>query len=330
MNERFTAAIIGLGQIGMGYDLAKSTAVLSHARALSLHQNFDLIAAIDPCESKRSIFKQHYSLPAYTSLKQMQQESRTSPDLIIIATSTEYHLEILREVLKRFTPLLVICEKPFTLNKAQAQHAIELCHAANCKLLINYMRRCEPGTKQCAELIQSERIGVIEKAVVWYSKGLKHNGSHFIDLLHHWLGDINSTKIIRAEKLGNGDTASDILMQFYQTPVYFLSRNEQNYSYYSIELDGTKGRLKYDNGGMSISWRGVEEDPNFPDYRRLSDSFTNIPNDMLRYQLHAVNDWYDCLSGKPFSSCQADEGLLIHRITDIISAQTDSMIEEKI
>lgn len=328
MNPSFNAAIIGLGQIGMGYDLGlpESTTVLSHARALSLHDNFNLIAAVEPCANKRSVFEQYYSLPAFDSLKQLQKKSDASFDLFIIATPTDFHSEVLDEILKHFTPKLIICEKPFMLDKHQAEEAIAQCNAANCKLLINYIRRSEPGTKRCSELIHTGKLGAIEKAVVWYSKGLKHNGSHFVDLLNQWLGDFQSARVIRAELLGNDDIASDALLQWGNTAVYLISRKEQNYSYYSIELDGTKGRLNYDDGGLDISWRSVASNPNFSNYQRLSNKRITIPNDMLRYQLHAVDDWFQLLSNRPFLSCRGEEGLLTQHIVESLSDQTKLMI----
>ena len=50
--------VIGLGQIGMGYDLDcdPNTSVYSHARAISLHPDFELVGAVDLSQLLRSTF----------------------------------------------------------------------------------------------------------------------------------------------------------------------------------------------------------------------------------------------------------------------------------
>lgn len=55
---RKSVLIIGLGQIGMGYDLHLDPTlhIYSHARAFSLHSDFDLLAAVEPDEQKTGGF----------------------------------------------------------------------------------------------------------------------------------------------------------------------------------------------------------------------------------------------------------------------------------
>ena len=55
----YSALIVGLGQIGMGYDLslAPDQFVYSHARALSLNPEFKLVGGVDPDRAKRRDFQ---------------------------------------------------------------------------------------------------------------------------------------------------------------------------------------------------------------------------------------------------------------------------------
>ena len=59
--------IVGLGQIGLQYDLhlAQDSFTYTHSRAFSKHKDFDLIAAVDNNKKQRDEFSQKYSLPAY-------------------------------------------------------------------------------------------------------------------------------------------------------------------------------------------------------------------------------------------------------------------------
>ena len=62
--------VIGLGQIGMGYDLDcdPNTSVYSHARAISLHPDFELVGAVDLSQLLRSTFEEHYIRPAFDNI----------------------------------------------------------------------------------------------------------------------------------------------------------------------------------------------------------------------------------------------------------------------
>lgn len=307
---KYKAIILGLGQIGMGYDYGTepNEQVLSHAQALNIHQGFDLIAAVDPDTDKRRAFQNKFSKPAYISAKELYQATPQPIDVVIIATPTEQHLLDITEACLH-SPKLIVCEKPLAEKDEDAKQIVELCKNSGCHLLVNYMRRSEPGTRAVGHLIQKGQLGTQLKGIVWYSKGLRHNGSHFIELLQHWLGKVQSFQIIKPLLLENGDCASDVCLLFGDTPLYFLSRDETAFSYYSIELMGELGQIRYDDGGFQISQRTVEQRNNL---KRLSNQKRIIKGDMNRYQLHAAEAWYQFLSG--------DENAPICSYQDALSA----------
>ena len=51
--------LIGLGKIGLEYDLEKKSTLLcrTHAKAISTHKNFNLVAAIDKVKKKEKYLK---------------------------------------------------------------------------------------------------------------------------------------------------------------------------------------------------------------------------------------------------------------------------------
>ena len=76
---RIKALLLGLGQIGCGYDLdqpfqpdqACSGAVTwTHARALACHAQVELVAAVDPSAQARERFSAVYSCPAFADLEE--------------------------------------------------------------------------------------------------------------------------------------------------------------------------------------------------------------------------------------------------------------------
>jgi len=53
----------------------------------------------------------------------------------------------------------VLCEKPLTLTRAEAEGAVEACRAAGVLLMEAFMYRCHPQTAKIVELVRSGAIG---------------------------------------------------------------------------------------------------------------------------------------------------------------------------
>ena len=83
----------------MQYDLhlAQDSYTFSHSRAFKQHKDFYLVAAVDNKKEQRDEFSQKYSLPAYDDLSEALKIH--SPDVVVIATSTQTHAEVLSTVL---------------------------------------------------------------------------------------------------------------------------------------------------------------------------------------------------------------------------------------
>ena len=114
--------IVGLGQIGLQYDLhlKQDEFSLTHSRAFSSHKNFNLLAGVDNDNKQRDIFSQSYSLPTYSSLTKALKAH--NPDIVVVATSTKTHAEILYKILKSSNPKIILCEKPLSYSLSEAQN----------------------------------------------------------------------------------------------------------------------------------------------------------------------------------------------------------------
>ena len=133
---------------------------------------------------------------------------------------------------------------------------VRLAEAHQVALLINYIRRFEPGVVALKETIQRREFGDIYKGVAWYSKGILHNGSHYIDFLRFLLGEVTSCKCWRKEGNGMGhDPEPDVCLRFGDIPIYFLAAREECFSAGAIELMGTCGHIHYRDGGERIEIR---------------------------------------------------------------------------
>ena len=182
------SVIIGLGQIGAGYDAELDSAryAYSHARALEQHSNFSLMAGVDTQSANRDRFSKLYNVAAYERYNGIAFDE--APALVIVAVPTEFHWQVVQEVIKVAAPKVILCEKPLSFDAKEARQIVQLCNEHQVQLFVNYFRRSEPAVLQINERIQNGAIAAPLKAVVWYSKGFLHNGSHFFNLLEFWLG----------------------------------------------------------------------------------------------------------------------------------------------
>jgi predicted dehydrogenase len=307
-----TAAVIGLGKIGMLYDkhLASSEFVLSHARSLHLHCDFQLVGAVDPDPVLRGDFVRLYEAPAYENLSQMM--AQVLPDVVVVASPTPTHEGVLNQVLTQYAPKAVLCEKPLAYEGAAGQRMVEACARARVPIYVNYIRRADPGVQEVKGRISSGRIAPPFKAVVWYSKGLLHNGSHFADLLCYWFGPIRLAQVIDPGRgFGGNDAEPDFRLVFDQGSALFCAAREEHFSHYTVEIVAANGRLRYEQGGV-ISWQGVSAHPHLPENCCLQTVSQHIANDMNHYQSRMADQLARAIKGDTHSLCQGEEAVRTH------------------
>ena len=174
----YKSIIIGLGQIGMGYDLEhQKDKVYTHAKAFYKSHDFELIAGVDSSKTKRDLFEKKYKANTYLNIESAIKVNQA--DVIIIASPTEKHYPILKEILNCSLPKAILCEKPLAYDIYDAEEMVNLSKKYRVKLFVNYMRRSDPAVIEIKKKIDSKKILTPLKGVVWYSKGFIHNGSTF-------------------------------------------------------------------------------------------------------------------------------------------------------
>jgi predicted dehydrogenase len=306
----FGVVIVGLGQIGIGYDLHLDPGrhVYSHARAFKLHSNFQLMAGVDPEAKRRKDFEQAYQCPAYADIDAALRNHQ--PDLVVIAVPTPFHGKTLQQVLAQSCPKAVLCEKPLSYDMEEAREMVRACAAKGIGLYVNYMRRSDPGSIEIKRRIDTGEIGAPVKGVVWYSKGFLHNGSHFFNLMEYWLGPMLTAEVLAPGRLWDGvDPEPDVRVTFAKGTMVFLAAWEEAYSHYTVELLAPNGRLRYEQGGEVIHWQTVQSDPNFTDYTVLSAQSQSIASRMDRYQWHVAEQLAAALAGRNGHLCSGAQAL---------------------
>ena len=307
-----SVVIIGLGQIGMGYDLGlpADSYVMTHARAFQNHPDFILLGGVDVDAKRRSVFEKEYGCKAFANIDSALKI--LLPDVVVISVPTELHLNAVKSVFSGCSPKAILCEKPLAYELADARQINSICKEHQCQLFVNYIRRADPGVLEVKTRLEKGLISHPVKGIAWYSKGLFNNGSHFVDLLTFWLGPIQSFSILRnGRKWGGIDPEPDFSMSFAKGEIYFMAAQEENFSHYSVELIAPSGRLRYERGGEYIAWQSAVKNSLLPEYTSLSMEEEIIPNDLLMIQSYIANQLAMSMKGQYGGICSGEEAIQV-------------------
>jgi predicted dehydrogenase len=152
-------------------------------------------------------------------------------DLLIVATPNHLHTEHTITALKRGKH--VVCEKPFALNTADADRAIETAKQTGKIVAPFHNRRYESHLQQVRKVIASGVLGeILQVRMTWHSFGrrwdwqtlkefgggsLNNNGSHLLDHALQMFGD-GEPKIfadVRHTSMTSGDADDHLKVVLY-------------------------------------------------------------------------------------------------------------------
>jgi predicted dehydrogenase len=212
----------------------------------------------------------------YTDYREML--ARAELDAVSIVTPTVLHHEITLAALAAGKH--VLCEKPFAMNQQQAREMLQKAQEADLTAMITHEFRFTPGRAYVKELLQQGFIGEFRNASItlalaggrnrspaagllpwrrFYSQGggdLAGIGSHYIDCLRDWFGEINQVcgrafadgsvvKINPDDAGGDADDSFSFLVTFSKGGWASMAANFAA-SFSSgghIEIHGTEGTL---------------------------------------------------------------------------------------
>lgn len=291
----FTSAVVGLGNIGQGfdYDDRDASLVLTHASAFHNHPGFELVAGVDPNPAARRRFEAKFNKPAVSSVSELY-ESQV-PDVVAICVPTALHRSVFAEVVGS-RPKAIVCEKPLASCVIDAEAIVAAAQDAGVLLLVNYMRRFEPAVKRLKQRIESGELGHFYKGVQWYSKGILNNCSHFVDLLAFLFGPATDIDVLNeGRRFEDFDSEPDVRVRFGSVEMYLLAARTECFTMLNLQLLGTLADIRYNCGGESIVIHKTCNHPFAPGQKVLDTTPEIIDTDLPRYQWHVVQELYDCL-----------------------------------
>jgi scyllo-inositol 2-dehydrogenase (NADP+) len=192
------------------------------------------------------------------------------PDAVIVTTSNNRHLEILRECAKRHIHYSV--EKPMATNAADAREMERLARQVGIKLMVNYWNAWVAPTHELFHRVKDGQLGAVQKIIVQYGhKGPREIGVsvYFSDWLYDpvkngggaimdfgcygaewalWLkgrpkGVLATAQKLKVEQHNKVDDDSTIVLEYPDATVIIEASWDWPYSMGQVQVFGPKGSL---------------------------------------------------------------------------------------
>jgi predicted dehydrogenase len=245
------AAIVGCGNIAGFYDTPNSDEILTHAHAFALCDKTKLVACCDISQASLQRFTSVWgsNINAYLNVDEMLKNENI--DLIVIASNTESHYEVLEKVLLQTDIKHIICEKPFVSNMQEYSKISKLIQKKNPNLLINFIRCFDPSINRVKKLLEKGKLGSILGFSAKVNKGLYHNGSHVLSLVEHLFGEIVQFEA-NGRNVIDGDIYGSFWMQTMQTSGVLINFDGSEFSIFEMEIICQKGVIKIKKSGFDI------------------------------------------------------------------------------
>ncbi|MCX5815845.1 MAG: Gfo/Idh/MocA family oxidoreductase [Proteobacteria bacterium] len=266
--DSYRAAIIGCGMIGAFFDVPASDSVLTHAKAYTTHPRTHLCAVMDIDEEKAASAGDIWDCAYYSEIDDLFHHEK--PDIVSVCTPTENHYNCLRDLV-RFRPRAVIAEKPLTDKTNLSQEIVRLYASEGIPLFVNYTRRYDPVLQRVRADILSKKFGTVLYAMIIYTKGILHNGSHAVDLCHFLFGELHESHPVWGRYVYSSEdpTISAFLSFERCANVFFIAADERYYSIFDFEIAGENRKIRFENSGLEYREDVVRDDPMFSGYRDL-------------------------------------------------------------
>jgi predicted dehydrogenase len=172
---------------------------------------------------------------------------------------------------------------------------------------VNYFRRYDAGFLWAKQLVNE--VAPLRNVRAIYSKGLRHNGSHMIDLIHWFFGPVE--EIVLKEVLVDPEfPAATARLRTPTAPIDLVAFDYRDYELFEIDVIGARGRITVKDGGQKIIVENVVEAKYYSGYRNLSPQFVHT-NTYSTFMLAGLDRG---LRGDPMPGLT--EELAIHTVLD--------------
>lgn len=282
MTERLRAVVVGAGAIGAALDAGVSETPLTHAGGY-VAAGYDLRALVDVSDNLDAEAAK-WGAAAYRDFGTMMQEVR--PEIISFAVPASVRASLMLQALEHDCVKAVIAEKPLAASLDEAIALVAAYKARQVPLIVNYSRRFVPAWQS---LVGENAIS----ATIRYAKGIKHNGTHAIDLCRMLFGECLSQRALNGKSdFWNDDPTVSAFLIFERCPeVVLQGLDERCFTLFEADVIGSDYRFIVDQDGHRIRRYRLHLDAGIPPGRRLleeSEQGTGAGMAMRNLMQHAL------------------------------------------
>lgn len=266
--------MVRIGVIGVGFGAKVQVPAFQS-------EGFEVAAVCSRREDRAKEAAASLGIPhAYTDYRRMLEQ----PDLDAVSVVTPPHLHHDMAVAALDAGKHVLCEKPFAMDRTQAGSMRDKARSTGLTAMVAHEFRFAPARAHVKELLEQGYVGRFRTASVtlfmrggppggrpgfdWrrqYSYGggqLGGLGSHYIDCLRDWFGEVRSVsgRVFTPEEAAHGADTSD--------DAFGLLATFARGGWASLAADfaaplGSKVRMEVhgDEGSLSLSHAGVNPPP---------------------------------------------------------------------
>jgi len=265
-----------VGLVGLGYFSQ------FHLASWQGHHDVDLVGAVDVDAARRQWAMAEYGVATHADLSDILAQNL---DILDIVAPPIAHRPLIEQALGKVP--VIICQKPFCTDLAQAEALVEIAKNSDTILLIHENFRFQPWYRTIRGLLDQGLLGQVFSARSTLRPGdgrgadaylarqpafqsmprllIHETGVHFIDLFRWLFGDITAiyadlkrlNPIIKGEDAGVLiiDHTSGIQSTFDGNRLADHATDNPRRTMGEMEIEGTLGTLRL-NGYGKISFRG--------------------------------------------------------------------------
>lgn len=331
-----------------------------HIPALAHVDHTELVAVCSRRQERASAVAARWNIPtASTDWRDVINDPGV--DAVIIATPPYMHHQMVITAIEAGKH--VLCEKPLARNLAETRDMAKLAQSANVVAMVNHQYRYLPIRMRVKELIEEGYIGtphalsmIVFNSTLADPEGrrfgwlmesdkaggmLRASGSHYIDTIRWWLGDIDAvagatSTMVKRRRLPNSTSTATVdaddnfafLLRFASGAlgsVHFSSTAPTDAGE-SVTITGSEGMLIVEGDGELFGARKRDlslRELAIPE--RLMPKLPEFSNFLTRPTIMLIRDWVKAIQegdGAKFSPSFAD-GAKVQEIIDGVSRSGD-------
>jgi predicted dehydrogenase len=302
--KKSTVAIVGCGWIGLGAQLDElRIKPASHAEAVWMNPRTELKALVDDnAEAIAQAAKLYPSVPRFSNLKEMF--AQLTPDIVVIATTPDSHCQLVKEAAMHPVKA-ILCEKPISHEIDEARKVVDFCKQKQIPLFVNHMRRFDPLIRRYRDYIsggylRDTFLGPIKTVTAYYDKGLFHCGTHIVDLLRFYLGEVQWVSATENSFFStcSDDFSVDGIIGFKTTQAVLQVFNSPEYAVPEVCFFGERGRLNLRHmWGLEMEIIGTRTCDDVSAYRELDTDHKRVVGDKRSFFAPILDHILNCLEG---------------------------------